>query len=290
MGRNSLSQPSSVERGWPKALPDPAASARGREQADDATGKAAELMRRAAMPAPNHIVVVEDDPPLRALVTRLLVENGYLATGVADGEELIRTMADRGSSPIDLILLDIMLPGENGLSLCRKIREYSKVPIIMVSARGLEADRVAGLDTGADDYIAKPFGRSELLARVRALLRRAGESRIPPEAFASTRLDFAGWRYFPKRRELFAPSGADVSLTAAEHDLLQTLLRHPQRTIGRERLIELVRYRIGNSSDRSIDVLVSRLRRKMNGGSNREQLIRTIRGVGYMFAADVEGS
>ena len=242
------------------------------------------------MPAPNHIVVVEDDPPLRALVTRLLVENGYLATGVADGEELIRTMADRGSSPIDLILLDIMLPGENGLSLCRKIREYSKVPIIMVSARGLEADRVAGLDTGADDYIAKPFGRSELLARVRALLRRAGESRIPPEAFASTRLDFAGWRYFPKRRELFAPSGADVSLTAAEHDLLQTLLRHPQRTIGRERLIELVRYRIGNSSDRSIDVLVSRLRRKMNGGSNREQLIRTIRGVGYMFAADVEGS
>lgn len=237
-----------------------------------------------------HIIVVEDDPPLRALLTRLLIENGYEATGVGDGEEMFRAMADRGSSPIDLILLDIMLPGESGLTLCNRIREYSKVPIIMVSARGLEADRVAGLDTGADDYIAKPFSRSELLARVRALLRRAGESRIPPEAFVVTRLDFAGWSYFPKRRQLQAPSGAEVSLTAAEHDLLQTLLRHPQRTIGRERLIELVRHRIGNPSDRSIDVLVSRLRRKLSGNRNKNALIRTIRGVGYMFAADVAGS
>ena len=240
-----------------------------------------------AQPTP-HIIVVEDDPPLRALLMRLLVENGYHATGAADGDELLRAMADRGSSPIDLILLDIMLPGDDGLTLCRRIREYSKVPIIIISARGMEVDRVAGLDTGADDYIAKPFGRSELLARVRALLRRAGESRIPPEAFEVTQLDFAGWRYFPKRRELFAPSGAEVPLTAAEHDLLQTLLRHPQRTIGRERLIELVRHRIGNSTDRSIDVLVSRLRRKLGG--QRNHLIRTIRGVGYMFAADVTGS
>ncbi|AZI35043.1 putative two-component response regulator [Caenibius tardaugens NBRC 16725] len=242
-----------------------------------------------AEPVP-HIIVVEDDPPLRALLTRLLIENGYEATGVGDGEEMFRIMADRGSSPIDLILLDIMLPGESGLILCNRIREYSKVPIIIVSARGLEADRVAGLDTGADDYIAKPFSRSELLARVRALLRRAGESRIPPEAFSVTRLDFAGWSYFPKRRELLAPSKAEVSLTAAEHDLLQTLLRHPQRTIGRERLIELVRHRIGNPSDRSIDVLVSRLRRKLSGNRNKNALIRTIRGVGYMFAADVTGS
>lgn len=240
--------------------------------------------------SPHHVVIVEDDAPLRALLTRLLVENGYQATGVADGEELLRTMMDRGSSPIDLILLDIMLPGEDGLTLCRRIREYSKVPIIIISARGMEVDRVAGLDTGADDYIAKPFGRSELLARVRALLRRAGESRIPPEAFEVTQLAFDGWTYFPKRRQLLSPAGAEVPLTAAEHDLLQTLLRHPQRTIGRERLIELVRYRIGNSSDRSIDVLVSRLRRKLGGHRNRNLLIRTIRGVGYMFAADVTGS
>ena len=135
-----------------------------------------------AQPAP-HIIVVEDDPPLRALLMRLLVENGYHATGAADGDELLRAMADRGSSPIDLILLDIMLPGDDGLTLCRRIREYSKVPIIIISARGMEVDRVAGLDTGADDYIAKPFGRSELLARVRALLRRrvpAGVARGAP--------------------------------------------------------------------------------------------------------------
>ncbi len=242
------------------------------------------------MSPPHHILVVEDDAPLRALLTRLLVENGYHATGAANGDELLRGMVDRGSSPIDLILLDIMLPGDDGLTLCRRIREYSKVPIIIISARGMEADRVAGLDTGADDYIAKPFGRSELLARVRAMLRRAGESRIPPEAFEATQLEFEGWTYFPKRRKLLSPAEAEVPLTAAEHDLLQTLLRHPQRTIGRERLIELVRYRIGNSSDRSIDVLVSRLRRKLGGHRNRNLLIRTIRGVGYMFAADVKGS
>ncbi len=275
---------------WAKAMagvPDPASEA---EAPDGANALASAMGPAVSIPSPHHIVVVEDDAPLRALITRLLVENGYRATGVASGDELLRAMVDRGASPIDLILLDIMLPGDDGLTLCGRIREYSKVPIIIISARGMEADRVAGLDTGADDYIAKPFGRSELLARVRALLRRAGDSRIPPEAFEARLLEFAGWRYFPKRRELFSPAGAEVPLTSAEHELLQTLLRHPQRTIGRERLIELVRYRVGGSSDRSIDVLVSRLRRKLGTQPNRNLLIRTIRGVGYMFTADVEGS
>ncbi len=235
-----------------------------------------------------HIIVVEDDAPLRMLLARLLGECGYQATGVSDGNELSRVMAHPGDRPVDLILLDIMLPGEDGLSLCRRIRKASQVPIIMVSARGQEADRVAGLDIGADDYIPKPFSRPELLARVRAALRRGRESRIPPEVATPECYHFNNWRFYPRRRELFAPSGAEVSLTAAEHELLLTLLRHAHRTIGRERLLELVHSRLPHSRDRSIDVLVSRLRRKLGGVRRSESLIRSVRGVGYTFIADVE--
>jgi len=240
-----------------------------------------------AAPA-SHIVIVEDDAPLRALLARLLRECGYEATGVGNGQELQQLMLQSADRPIDLVLLDIMLPGEDGLTLCARIRDCSTVPVIMVSARGQEGDRVIGLDKGADDYIAKPFGRSELLARIRAVLRRAGENRIPLETFAPTRFDFAGWRYYARRRELFAPTGAEVPLTAAEHELLLALLRNPQRTIGRERLLELSRSRIAGASDRTIDVLISRLRRKMGGDRKANPIIRTIRGVGYMFVADVE--
>lgn len=231
-----------------------------------------------------HIVVVEDDPALRALLARILRECGYDVTGAADGEELERAMTDR---PIDMILLDIMLPGRSGLELCRAIRERSQVPIVMVSARGQESDRVAGLDLGADDYIAKPFGRHELLARVRAVLRRASETHVPLDTPVPERFDFAGWHYQARRRELIAPSGAEVELTAAEHELLLTLLRHPQRTISRERLLEMSRSRIMHATDRAIDVLISRLRRKLGDGRRAQPIIRTIRGVGYMFAPDV---
>jgi len=232
--------------------------------------------------------VVEDDAPLRALVSRLLRECGYEVTGVGDGAELDQLIGRIQEQPIDLILLDIMLPGEDGLSLCRKVRETSAVPIIVVSARGQESDRVTGLDTGADDYIAKPFGRQELLARVRAVLRRAKTAHIPPEALAAAKFSFGGWSYHARRKELIAPSGAEVILTAAEYELLFTLLRNPQRTLSRERLLELSRGRISDASDRSIDVLVSRLRNKMGGARRTGHIIRTIRGVGYMLAADVE--
>lgn len=233
---------------------------------------------------PAHIVVVEDDAGVRALLTRILRECGYEVTGAADGAELEAAMIER---QIDLILLDIMLPGPDGLELCRAIRARSKVPIVMVSARGQESDRVTGLDLGADDYIAKPFGRSELLARVRAVLRRGGDLHVPLDTPAPEWFDFAEWRYHARRRELIAPSGAEVELTAAEHELLLTLLRHPQRMIGRERLLEMSRSRIGHSTDRSIDVLISRLRRKLGDGRRAHPIIRTIRGVGYMLAADV---
>jgi len=242
------------------------------------------------MTKPAHIVIVEDDAPLRALLARLLGECGYDTTGVANGHDLSRVIANPGDRPIDLILLDIMLPGEDGLSLCRRIRETSRVPIIMVSARGQEADRIMGLDMGADDYISKPFSRPELLARVRAALRRGIDAGIPPESAMPECYSFSGWRFFPRRRELLAPTGAQVSLTAAEHELLLVLVRHSQRTIGRERLMELVRSRLPHARDRSIDVLVSRLRSKLGGNRRSLSLIRTVRGVGYAFVPDLDVS
>jgi DNA-binding response OmpR family regulator len=233
---------------------------------------------------PHHIVVLDDDPGIRTLLSRLLRENGYDATGVENGAELKRVMAERA---IDLILLDIMMPDDDGLELCQAIRGHSRVPIILISARGQEQDRVTGLDVGADDYISKPFGRSEVLARVRAMLRRANDLHLPADLPSPELFEFAGWRYRPRQCELIAPSGAEVELTAAEHELLLTLLRNPQRMIGRERLLELTRSRMSHSTDRSIDVLVSRLRRKMGLGFGSRSLIRTVRGVGYMLAVDL---
>ena len=265
----------------------------GRGFANDGANILPDIATGSVQPAPlpdralalaHHIVVVDDDAGVRTLLTRILRECGYEVTGARDGTELQSIM---GAGRIDLILLDIMLPGDSGIDLCRMIRDQSRVPIIMISARGQESDRVAGLDVGADDYIAKPFGRSEVLARVRAVLRRMRDPHTPLDAPVPERFEFASWQYHARRRELIAPSGAEVDLTAAEQDWLLALLRNPQRMIGRERLLELSRSRIGSSTDRSIDVLVSRLRRKLGDGRKMRPLIRTVRGVGYMLAADV---
>lgn len=232
-------------------------------------------------PTVARILVVEDDPGMRTLILRVLKENGYEATSARDGREMLATLAAR---PFDLVLLDVMLPGRSGLDLCRDIRKTSAVPIIMVSARGDEIDRVVGLEVGADDYVAKPFGAKELLARIRAVLRRAsGAFEAAPGEPRQDMLRFAGWRLDRRRRELLDPAGVSIELSGAEHDLLVTFLENPQRVIGRERLLELSRTRLADSSDRSIDVLVSRLRRKLG----QEDLIRTVRGVGYLFSADV---
>lgn len=231
-----------------------------------------------------HIVVVDDDPGVRVLLSRLLRECGYDATGVESGRHLEAVMRMRA---IDLIMLDVMLSDESGFDICAAIRKRSRVPVIMISALGQERDRVAGLDLGADDYIPKPFGRSEVLARVRAVLRRADEAHVPLDVPPSNHFSFAGWSYRPRLHELIAPSGAEVELTGAEHELLLTLLRYPQRMISRDRLLELTRSRMSHSTDRSVDMLVSRIRRKMGDGRRGRPIIRTIRGVGYMLAADV---
>jgi two-component system, OmpR family, response regulator len=245
---------------------------------------------------PARILVVEDDPGMRTLLVRVLQGDGYRVRGVQDGREMWAALA---ASAADLIVLDVMLPGTNGLDLCRSLRRGGvtvhgveqpdrQTPIIMVSARGEELDRVLGLELGADDYVAKPFGQKELLARVRAVLRRgvggapAGHAGVPRRETVK----FAGWTLDLRRRELTDPSGAVVEISGAEHDLLASFLDNPQRVIGRDRLLELSRTRLGDVSDRSVDVLVSRLRRKL--GSESETLIRTVRGLGYIFTAPVE--
>ncbi|WP_404339904.1 response regulator transcription factor [Sphingomonas sp. MMS12-HWE2-04] len=229
------------------------------------------------------IVLVEDDPPLRTLTTRALQEHGYTVRPAASAPEMWLAL-DQG--PVDLILLDIMLPGTSGIDLCRAIRTKSNVPIIFISAKGSETDRVVGLELGADDYLPKPFGTRELIARVRAVLRRGSGAEQEAAERAKGMLRFDGWTVNLPRRELHSPTGAVVDLTGAEFDLLVALCDHSGRVIARERLIELSRTRLGDSSDRSIDVLVSRLRRKL-GGAGASAPIVTVRGVGYMLNAPV---
>lgn len=247
-------------------------------------GKEAVAEAQASIPT---ILVVDDDPAMRILLSDLLRKNGFRSRGAASGREACEDVAAGG---VDLVLLDVMLPGMNGFDVCRTLRQAPEggPAVIMVSARGAEADRVAGLELGADDYIAKPFGRSELLARVRAVLRRPALARAAG-AQRPLRLAFAGWAVDLRRREVFAPSGARVDLSGAEFDLLVALLEHPQQVIGRAALLEMSRVRLGGASDRSVDVLISRLRRKLVGDDG-EDLIRTVRGVGYMLTPEVAAS
>jgi len=228
------------------------------------------------------VVLVEDDPALRTLTARALQENGYTVRPCATAPEMWRAM-EQGA--VDLVLLDIMLPGTSGIDLCRALRRESEVPIIFISARGSETDRVVGLELGADDYLPKPFGTRELIARVRAVLRRGGMEDRRAERGQGI-IEFDGYTLSLPRRELLSPGGAVVDLTGAEFDLLVALIDHAQRVIARERLIELSRTRMGDSSDRSVDVLVSRLRRKLSG-EGKDAPIITVRGVGYMLNAGV---
>lgn len=233
------------------------------------------------MTAPT-ILLVEDDPALRTLTTRALQENGYIVRPASAAPEMWLALE---AGPVDLVLLDIMLPGTSGIDLCRALRQKSEVPIIFISAKGSETDRIVGLELGADDYLPKPFGTRELIARIRAILRRVGLERGPDD-HRENEARFDDWVVNFPRRELRSPTGAIVDLTGAEFDLLGSFLSHPQRVIARERLIELSRTRMGDSSDRSIDVLVSRLRRKLTT-EDRPAPITTVRGVGYMFNAEV---
>jgi len=244
-------------------------------------------------PAP-HILLVEDDGEMRHLTARLLRENGFQVSAARDGHEM-RGLLDGVAGAIDLLLLDIMLPGRSGLDLLREIRrDRPNLPVIMLTARGEEADRVVGLELGADDYLVKPFAGRELVARLRAVLRRSsrvsGPNTFESDGKAGTerQIRFAGWTLDTASRELTAPGGEFVDLSGAEYDLLLAFLSHPQRVLGRDQLLEVGRRRVGDAFDRTVDVQVSRLRRKIEPGQDSPALIKTVRGAGYILTVPVE--
>jgi two-component system OmpR family response regulator len=229
-----------------------------------------------------HILVVEDDRETRDLVVRYLSGRGFRVSSAKNGAEMRQSLETGNFS---LILLDLMLPGEDGLSLCRRLRaEKSNIPIIMLTALGEEADRIVGLESGADDYLPKPFSPRELVARIAAVLRRADPGAEPVE---ESRLAFAGFVLEPDRRRLLNAEGVEIELTAGEYDLLVALARRPRRVLNRDQLLDLTKGREASPFDRSIDVQVSRLRRKLQSTAETPEIIKTVRFGGYVFAAEV---
>jgi len=231
-----------------------------------------------------HILIVDDDREIRDLLSRFLTRNGFRVSVAREEREMRKVLQD---AAIDLVVLDAMLPGKDGFTICRELRATGPVPIIMLTAAGDETDRIVGLEMGADDYVPKPFNPRELLARMRAVLRRAAAP-VRTREPGGTRLRFAGWTLDTGRRQLLSPEGALVTLSTGEYDLLLALVERPQRTLSREQLLDLARGRGPVPFDRSIDVQVSRLRRKIEADPRSPEIITTVRGGGYLFAAPVE--
>jgi two-component system, OmpR family, response regulator len=231
-----------------------------------------------------HVLVVEDDCEISALVARYLRANEFRVSVAGDGSEMERLLAD---GRIDLVVLDLMLPGEDGLSLCRRLRPSSQVPIIMLTAKGEEIDRIIGLEMGADDYLPKPFNPRELLARIKAVLRRVSSEPMSLDR-GSQVLAFAGWLLDLRLRELLNPEGAKVAITGAELDLLYAFCERPGRVLSRVQLLDLTQQRAPGPNERSIDVLVSRLRQKLERDPREPELLKTVRSGGYVFIPEVE--
>jgi len=237
-----------------------------------------------------HILVVDDEPRIRTMLRRYLGEEGFRVSEAMDGAGVRATLAQ---GPVHAVLLDLVMPGEDGLSLIRQIRQSSSVPIIMLTGKGELIDRVVGLEAGADDYMTKPFELREVLARIRAVIRRAAATPPPaPEAApaADEVLTFDGWMLDLVKRELRDPQGQTVVLTAGEFDLLRVFASHPNRVLSREQLIDLVKGRDWAAYDRAIDTQVGRLRKKIEPDLANPALIKTVRGGGYIFSAAVRTS
>ena len=227
-----------------------------------------------------HILVVDDDPGLRELLEQYLVEQGYAVESVADGGAMERHLAQHQA---DLVILDLMLPGEDGLTLARKLRAQGGQPIIMLSARGEDIDRIIGLEVGADDYLAKPFNPRELLARIRAVLRRKENAPAAGEETSSGLCSFGPFSLDCNAHRLDR-DGAEVALTAGEFNLLRIFVEHPNRVLSRDSLMDLIKGYERTPFDRSIDVRVTRLRRKIEDDPAAPVYIRTVWGEGYLFA------
>ena len=239
------------------------------------------------MDTPDHLLLVDDDRQLVELLARYFEGAGFRVSTAHHGAAMRAVLA---SHRIDLVVLDLMLPGEDGWTLCRQLRERQAphLPIVMLTARGDEADRILGLELGADDYLTKPFASRELLARVRAVLRRT--RMLPPDlqpVAQARELRFGDWRLDTTGRHLLDAAGTLVSLTGGEYRLLRVLLDHPQRVLTRDQLLNLTQGRDADAFDRSIDLLVSRVRQRLRDDSREPRYIKTVRNAGYVFCADV---
>jgi two-component system OmpR family response regulator len=237
------------------------------------------------MTAQDHILIVDDDPEIRSLLSEYFGKNGYRVTLAADGRALWSAL---NVARPDLIVLDLMLPGDDGFKLCRELRARSDVPVIMLTARGEETDRIVGLELGADDYLPKPFNPRELLARVKSVLRRMRslpENLKPDEARG---FRFSGWTLDIATRNLISPAGVVIPLSGTEFRLLRTFLSHPNRVLTRDQLIDLMLSRDAAPFDRAIDVQVSRLRHRLGEDAKEPAIIKTVRSQGYVFAASVD--
>lgn len=232
-----------------------------------------------------HILIVDDDREIRDLLARFLERNRFRVTAARDGREARKAWIN---GHYQLVVLDLMLPGESGLDLARWMRSQGNVPIIMLTAMGDETDRIIGLELGADDYLPKPFNPRELMARMRAVMRRTAERDERKTDGDARLLRFAGWVLEPLRRRLLNPDGVEVPLTGGEYELLVALLDRANRVLTRDMLLDLLRGRQAGPFDRAIDVAISRLRRKLEDDGRNAQVIKTVRGGGYVLAADVE--
>ena len=238
----------------------------------------------AAMDTTSHILVVDDDREIRTLLAEYLDANGLRTLTATNGSEMRKTLEQ---SRVDLIVLDLMLPGEDGLTLCRNLRAHSNVPVIMLTARGEPLDRIVGLEMGADDYLSKPFEPRELFARIRSVLRRT--QALPPNMVqpAAKMLHFAGWTLDMTARHLLSSSGVVVALSGAEFRMLKVFLDHPNRILNRDQLLELTQGREADPFDRSVDIQISRLRQKLDEDARTPTIIKTIRNEGYVLATTV---
>lgn len=231
-----------------------------------------------------HILIVDDDPQIRSGLARFLIGQGLRVTQASNGQELQRA---REAAHIDLIVLDVMMPGEDGLSICRRLRAQSQIPIVLLTALAGETDRIVGLELGADDYVCKPFVPRELLARVRTILRRAASVPGGANADPPRHIGFAGWRLDIQSRVLYSADGVAMDLTTGEFELLLAFVEHPQIVLSRDQLLDIAKGRSIGPFDRSIDVQVMRLRRKIEPDPQVPQFIKTVRNRGYIFTPTV---
>jgi len=231
----------------------------------------------------DHVLIVDDDAELRALLGEYLGRSGFRVSTAMDGIEMRRAL---DTSNPDIVVLDIMLPGADGLVLCRDLRARSNLPVIMLTARVDELDRIIGLEMGADDYLAKPFNPRELLARLKSILRRTRA--LSPARVDGRRVRFAGWIVDLVARQLLAPEGVLIPLSGAEFRLLSVFIEHPNRVLNRNQLMDLALGREATAFDRSIDVQVSRLRTRLRDDAREPSIIKTVRNEGYVLAAAVE--